>query len=192
MSEEKCPDGEFPIQEDLVKQMNELGHVLCETFNPGLHPKRDKGKMKFGFALLVFEFKNKDGLMNYISNADRVDMIQALRNFIRQNQKSLPHAGAVKEKHEEAREAFIGDAKRTLLDLLGDGKVWRPADMEGQLFNMIEVTGTMWAKSVYYLALSELVHFGRVKFWKNENQECCYQLMESTEEGPNEFQKNTG
>ncbi|MFC0694750.1 hypothetical protein [Paraburkholderia humisilvae] len=49
--------------------MNEIGSILGDVF---------KGK---GFALLVFDF-GPDGMMNWLSNADRDDMLVALREFI--------------------------------------------------------------------------------------------------------------
>jgi hypothetical protein len=37
----------------------------------------------YGFTLLVFEIGDKDGTMNYMSNAHRQDMIRALEELIR-------------------------------------------------------------------------------------------------------------
>lgn len=36
----------------------------------------------WGFALLLFDFNTSEGAMFYISNADRADMITALREFL--------------------------------------------------------------------------------------------------------------
>jgi hypothetical protein len=36
---------------------------------------------KLGFCLMIFEF-NKSGQMNYISNADRRDVVEAMEEFI--------------------------------------------------------------------------------------------------------------
>lgn len=47
-------------------KMGELGRVIQDTI-PGL-----------GFAVFVFEF-HSSGMINYISNAERKDMIQALK-----------------------------------------------------------------------------------------------------------------
>jgi len=49
--------------------MRKLGDVIKKTI-PGL-----------GFAIIVFEF-NKPGLANYISNANREDMIKSLEETI--------------------------------------------------------------------------------------------------------------
>lgn len=64
------------MNEDIIKQQlieEALGHIASaieETIN------YEFGKM--GFALLVFDF-GKPGISNYISNAQRSDMIAALR-----------------------------------------------------------------------------------------------------------------
>jgi len=47
--------------------LNALGDLISKEAFPGL-----------GFALIVFEF-HKPGISNYISNAERADMIKALR-----------------------------------------------------------------------------------------------------------------
>lgn len=58
-----------PIPKELNEAMNGVGKLLNKIFKP------------FGFALLVFDFGNH-GRMNYISNADREDMITAMKEFI--------------------------------------------------------------------------------------------------------------
>ena len=66
--------GDAPIEAKYHKQMIELAQVLDQWFNGGA-----KGEdRKVGFALLVFDFGN-EGLANYISNADRIDMITLLK-----------------------------------------------------------------------------------------------------------------
>lgn len=61
---------DHPIEQQLRDAMNAVADVLAETF---------AGK---GFALLVFPLNANDGLMNWISNADRADMITAMKEFI--------------------------------------------------------------------------------------------------------------
>ena len=51
-------------------RMRELAAILDKELN-GL-----------GFALIVFEFRKK-GMLNYISNAQRADMIKALQETLR-------------------------------------------------------------------------------------------------------------
>lgn len=57
------------ITPGLRDSMNRVGSILGETF---------EGR---GFALFVFDF-GPDGTMNWLSNAQRDDMIAALREFI--------------------------------------------------------------------------------------------------------------
>jgi hypothetical protein len=58
-----------PLPDDLNKIMNDIGKILADVVKPK------------GFALLVFDLGN-DGNMNYISNANRDDMITAMKEFI--------------------------------------------------------------------------------------------------------------
>lgn len=66
---------EQPIEERFREQMNSLGKLLDQAFNP-TWPKR------IGFALLVFPFGDDPGRMNYLSNSERKDMIAAMKEFI--------------------------------------------------------------------------------------------------------------
>lgn len=61
------------IEEDYIEDMNRVTTLLDRWFNLPGEPKQ------VGFALLVFKFGDvKAGRMNYISNADRADMLSAL------------------------------------------------------------------------------------------------------------------
>ena len=64
-----------PIDPKYREQMNKLARALDETFNGKTMPK------KTGFALFVFDFNDKTRV-NYISNADRDDMAEALREWL--------------------------------------------------------------------------------------------------------------
>lgn len=66
-----------PIEAAHVKQMNAIAQVLDETLNP-------KGTKKNGFVLLVFNFGEPTprSRMNYISNAERADIVVALRELL--------------------------------------------------------------------------------------------------------------
>lgn len=68
--------GNGPIEEAYRAQMSDVATALDQVFNGDLHgPAR-----KIGFVLLVFEFGEKGGRCNYISNgADRADIIKLLR-----------------------------------------------------------------------------------------------------------------
>jgi hypothetical protein len=63
------PSNHSDIEEKHCAKMNELAMLLNAQF---------KG---FGFALLVFDF-DTPGRMNYISNAQRSDMVNALKELI--------------------------------------------------------------------------------------------------------------
>ena len=63
--------GSGPIEPQLHDLMNGLAHGLDEIFN-------DRGKpKKVGFVLLAFNFGDK-GRCNYISNANREDVVTLL------------------------------------------------------------------------------------------------------------------
>jgi hypothetical protein len=71
--------GDRPIEPAYRQQMNELGRKLDEEFNG-----KEKGKgRKVGFVLLVFEFDKHDGRANYISNANRKDVVTLLKEQIK-------------------------------------------------------------------------------------------------------------
>jgi hypothetical protein len=58
------------IEQRHSKSMNDVAAVMANIF---------KG---YGFALFVFPFNGDRGRMNYISNAEREDMVAALKEFI--------------------------------------------------------------------------------------------------------------
>jgi hypothetical protein len=66
--------GDAPIEPKFREKMNVLAHFLDKQFN-GDAPR---GERQVGFCLLVFNFGD-EGRCNYISNADRLDMIVLLK-----------------------------------------------------------------------------------------------------------------
>ena len=60
-----------PIEDATRGQMNAVAEVLAEMMAPG-----------YGFTLLVFKLGTSDGRMNYISSAERGDMITAMKELI--------------------------------------------------------------------------------------------------------------
>lgn len=70
--------GDKPIEPKYVKQMNSLAHILDEGFNGHLRGK----DRKVGFILMVFNFGDDSGRTNYISNADRKDVVAMLKHQI--------------------------------------------------------------------------------------------------------------
>ena len=59
------------IQPEVKELMQELGRILGDVC-----PEN------FGFTLLMFDLNTPKGFMNYISNAQRQDVIVALKEFI--------------------------------------------------------------------------------------------------------------
>ena len=73
------PEQEQPIEQVLSKLMQSIGAILAEALSD--HTKATGEK--YGFALLMFGMTDKESnRMNYISNANREDMIAAMREFI--------------------------------------------------------------------------------------------------------------
>lgn len=72
--------GDAPIQDEYREQMNQLARALDKVLNgdkKGHH-------RKVGFVLLVFEFGEKEGRCNYISNgADRRDIVALFKEQIK-------------------------------------------------------------------------------------------------------------
>lgn len=77
MTDDKQTLGGEPVEPQFMLMMNTLARVLDDTFNRGL-----KGDARtVGFVLLTFNFGDT-GRVNYISNADRDDVIATMRAFI--------------------------------------------------------------------------------------------------------------
>ena len=67
--------GDAPIEEQFYGMMNHLAHELDRLFNGELKgPDR-----KVGFCLMVFNFGESSGRLNYISNAERNDVMTMLK-----------------------------------------------------------------------------------------------------------------
>ena len=70
--------GDAPIEPKLVELMNGVAHALDVTFN-GSSKSADR---KTGFVLLVFPFDDHKGRCNYISNAERNDVLTLLKEQV--------------------------------------------------------------------------------------------------------------
>ena len=75
--------GDGPVEAQYVRQMNAVASTIDELFNGD-----DKGKdRKVGFILLVFPFSEAEttgqGRCNYISNAERDDVVKLLKDQIK-------------------------------------------------------------------------------------------------------------
>lgn len=72
--------GDAPIQPEYREMMNSIARALDKTLNGDNVGK----KRKVGFVLLVFEFDEKEGRCNYISNgADRKDIVNLFKEQIK-------------------------------------------------------------------------------------------------------------
>ena len=75
--------GDAPIEQPFVKAMKAFAEVIDETFN-GDNRGADR---KTGFVLIVFPFAEArpggGGRANYISNANRADVVTMLKEQIR-------------------------------------------------------------------------------------------------------------
>jgi hypothetical protein len=60
-----------PIDEAVRQKMNAIANVIGDAL-----PK------EYGFTLLVFPLGNHPGNMNYISSAERADMIAAMKELV--------------------------------------------------------------------------------------------------------------
>ncbi len=70
--------GDAPIESAHREQMQAIAEVLDDTFNGNLRGK----DRKVGFVLLVFPFTGHEGRANYISNAERKDIVVLLKEQI--------------------------------------------------------------------------------------------------------------
>jgi hypothetical protein len=76
--ESEIPSEPGPIQSEFVAWMNRTAMELDTALNSKLSQER-----RNGFALFVFPFHGPEGQrVNYISNADRTDMIKAVREWL--------------------------------------------------------------------------------------------------------------
>jgi hypothetical protein len=69
--------GDAPIEPRLHEVMNQLAHGIDDILNGKERPKKN------GFILLVFPFEGHEGRCNYVSNANRQDVVTMLREQIK-------------------------------------------------------------------------------------------------------------
>lgn len=74
MSAPKHTLGDAPIEPQYREQMRALAEGLDKALNHGTLPFK-----KTGFVLLVFPFSGHEGRCNYISNAERDDIVVLLK-----------------------------------------------------------------------------------------------------------------
>ena len=85
MNKEAVDLAHRPIEDEYLAMMNSIAKTLDDIFNGVDCAQGDK---KTGFALLVFPFEDITGTgrVNYISNADREDMLTSMKEFIARNE----------------------------------------------------------------------------------------------------------
>lgn len=70
--------GDGPIDEKLIGMMNALAQGIDEALNGEVNSPTKQN----GFVLLVFPFEGRDGRCNYISNADRENVVTLLKEQV--------------------------------------------------------------------------------------------------------------
>jgi hypothetical protein len=63
------------ISDRYKREMNDLARALDDVFNGSVRPK------KVCFVLLVTEFENMAGRVNYIANGERKDIVTMLKEI---------------------------------------------------------------------------------------------------------------
>jgi hypothetical protein len=69
--------GDAPIDPKVRKMMNALAHGIDQILNGEKRPKET------GFVLMVFPFEGHEGRCNYISNAQRADIVIMLKEQLK-------------------------------------------------------------------------------------------------------------
>lgn len=74
--------GDGPVQAQFAAAMRHIASAIDDTFNGPPSPTRER---KTGFVLLVFEFGDprRGHRCNYMSNAQRADVIQLLKDQLK-------------------------------------------------------------------------------------------------------------
>ncbi|MGG5486280.1 hypothetical protein [Gaetbulibacter sp. PBL-D1] len=67
-------------------EMQELAQMLSYL----IHEEKGRAKNTVGFALLTFDVNTNNGMVNYVCNCEREDMIKALKEFIQRNESQPP------------------------------------------------------------------------------------------------------
>jgi hypothetical protein len=67
--------GDAPIEEQYRDKMQQLARAIDDFFNEGA----TGDDRKTGFCLMVFPFADFDGRANYVSNANRDDIVILLK-----------------------------------------------------------------------------------------------------------------
>lgn len=71
--------GDAPIEPEYVEKMKALAHVIDQFFNG----EATGNARTVGFCVMVFNFGDGPGRANYISNANRADVVTLLKEQIK-------------------------------------------------------------------------------------------------------------
>ena len=73
-----------PVADAYREAMLDMAHTIDDYLNLGkpLGPSGRRGIGDRGFILIAFEFGNGPGTNNYMSNADRADVISTLKQMV--------------------------------------------------------------------------------------------------------------
>lgn len=72
MKKKKDQLGSGPIEQEYEALMVAIARAISEFINPD-------GLKKNGFVLMMFPFEGREGRCNYISNAERADVVTLLK-----------------------------------------------------------------------------------------------------------------
>lgn len=75
-----------PISDEYREFMNQLARMVDVALNGDVH-WQDR---KLAFMLLVSPFGDKEGNVNYISNANRDDALLLMKNYIARQEETKP------------------------------------------------------------------------------------------------------
>jgi hypothetical protein len=79
MEESKPTIGDAPIADDVRDLMNALARILDQSLNG---PVKHYTEKKNGFVLMVFPFDGHEGRCNYISNANRDEVVVMMKHQV--------------------------------------------------------------------------------------------------------------
>lgn len=79
--------GDAPIEPGLKELMNVIARTVDDALNPAILKEK-----QWGFVLLTFPFHDHDGRCNYISNAQRADIVVLLREQLARFEGRVPDA----------------------------------------------------------------------------------------------------
>jgi hypothetical protein len=85
MNEHNHQIGDGPIDPAYREKMNQLARMLDGFFNGPVG-----GTKLTGFVLMIFPFGDDSGRCNYISNAERPDVVRMLKEQLRHFEEDKP------------------------------------------------------------------------------------------------------